>query len=253
LAEDVVNVNGIDVPAVTLLDATNIHPRTFVHWYTDYHGVLGLAPGFANPTPDIPSTWETIVDNGILERNVFSISPPTGLRYMDRPRTNGELIIGSLPLNSYEESAIKLPMKFGSYAWATSLESMTFGNFTTSFASGTAAFSTVYPFIFVPYEFGKEIIRQVEQGQEFGFFRSIPCEHRSTLPDWTFGIGGQTITLNAFQYTFEITASWMDESVCAFALERSESDTAVGLGWAFWQNFDAVAFDQDEQSIFLFP
>lgn len=253
LAEDIVNVNGIDVDGVRFLDATNIYPRSFVHWYSGYHGVLGLAPGYANPTPDIPSTWESMVDKGLLERNVFAISPPTGLRYMDRPRTNGELILGSLPLDRDEENAIKLPMELGPNGWATSLETMAFGNFTASFPSGIAIFSTGYPFISVPYEFGRALLSQVEQGEEIGFFRSVPCENRSTLPDWAFGIGGKTIILNAFQYTFEITSSWMNETKCALALEKSGSDDGVGLGWAFWQNYEALAFDQDKSTILLYP
>lgn len=246
------NVNGIHIEGMTILDATSIYPRTFIHWYFDYHGVLGLAPGFANRMPHIPSAWETIVDNKLLERNLFSISPPTGLRYMDRPRTNGELILGNLPPRVQEESAIKLPMKFGPYAWATSLERMTFGNTTVSFSSGTAAFSTVWPFIFIPYWFGRELLRQVGKWEDFGFFRSIPCDNRNLLPEWTFGIGGHNITLNAYQYTFEMTASWLNETFCVLALERSDTNDTIGLGWSFWENFRGVAFDQDEWTISLF-
>jgi hypothetical protein len=248
IAQDTLNMAGLEIPQQTFLDATDINPSTFFHWYIDYSGVLGFSPGHANHRPDVPSPWEMIVSGGALDQNVFSISPPTGNRDFEVPRTNGELVLGGLPRNFPKKESITLPLKFAAHPWSTSLETVSYGDeLAESFKEGTAYFSTSLPYILLPGSWAKSVLALVGPTHHNGFFEAFPCDIRKDLPSLTFGIGGQNITLTAFQYTFEMDRSSQKLHVCSIAVHQAAKNT-VGLGWPFMENFHMV-FNQDKESI----
>ena len=250
LSEDTLNIGGLQIASQRFVDATYIGPLGFLHFYSGFNGALGFAPGHVNRRPYAPSPWETIVANHLLNQNIFSIVLPKGRRDIDsyKPRTNGEFLIGDVPEGWSEESAITLPLKWSSYAYATSLESLQFGTSYESFAGkeGTAYFFTTWPFITLPLRWIEMIAKQVPRVEPRRIF--VPCHNRTELPDFTFGIGGKNITLTPLQYTFE--EIFNGTVVCSMSLLREDDEDTIGLGWPFLENF-GVVFDVDHNEVKL--
>ena len=109
ISQDILNIAGIEIPSQKFLDAVDIWPAAYWHYYIEYNGVLGLAPAYKNYRPQVPTVWENLVNGGSLDRNIFSVSLPTGDLDFDNPRTNGELIFGGLPPNLRKENPLVSP------------------------------------------------------------------------------------------------------------------------------------------------
>lgn len=249
LATDVLNVGGCDILSQGFLDATDAWPAAYVHLYYGYDGALGLAPGWANRRPHVPTLWENLVNEELLEKNIFSITLPSGERTMlGPPRENGELVLGGLPQGFREDESISLPLKFSTSVlrpWMTSLQSLTYGNNTLTFSNTTSSayFTTVYPWISLPVHFARSILATIGYWEEMYPFIKFPCWLRGGLPDLIFGIGGHNVSLDPYQYSFVVRRSTDDPWLCAIALDRSDNHT-VALGWSFMENFHVV-FDTD--------
>jgi hypothetical protein len=250
MAQDTLNIAGLAIPQQHFLNAIIAQPRTFFHWYFDYNGVLGLAPTFAGDNFHVLSPWQMMVREGLLDRNMFSLSPPTGNRDIDHPRTNGELVLGGYPSHFNLEESVTLPLISTSKAhpWATTFQSLRYGDdLSEVFDSGTAYFSTSLPYIILPGTWAKSVLDVIGTTGHDGFFESFPCESRESLPNLTIGIGDQSFVLSAFQYSFELGSSSHDTHDCVVAFERGK-EQRLGLGWPFMENFHVV-FDQGAEAV----
>lgn len=206
ISKDVLNIAGIEIPSQKFLDAIDIWPSVYFHYYYEYNGVIGLAPAYRNGRPQLPTVWESLINGGSLDRNIFSVSLPTGDRDFQNPRTDGELTLGGLPPNFDEEKSASLPLDLNpdNPFWSTTLESLTYGNFTFTIPgrNGMAHFSTAWPWMTFPEEFAWHIIQTIDPDPHFfsthfpsrsnpSFHASFACEKRNHLPDLIFGMGGK--------------------------------------------------------------
>ncbi|KAF2261379.1 acid protease [Lojkania enalia] len=262
IAQDTLNIGGLAVANQSFLEVKHARSIGFLNWYNDYDGALGLAPPYTNNLPHVPSAWQGIAASGALNRKIFSIVLPQGKRYpLSEPRTNGELILGDVPDNFDEENSIHLPLQFAPYHWGVSLESLSFGDIHHNFVNASAYFSSTTPAVVLPKPFIDEILSKINVNITMLWpWVGIPCEARDELPDFTIGIGGQKITLDAYQYTFVVHIPPHDDmgdgdtgdyDACRAGVWRGE-DNDVELGFPFWENFRTV-FDLEERVILLEP
>ena len=243
---------------VEMLDA---RAEGFLSMYSGFNGVLGLAPKTKEKklqdltSTNVSSSWESFTSSKKLDRNMFSLTLPS------EPQTpptynldhTGELVFGGLPEGCKEEDAIKLPLKKNSPVWATSLESFTIeGDFNTTFENGTAIFSTSNILILFPHSVAKHIGAHVGEYETINLLTAFNCTKRDTLPDLTFGIGSQKITIKSDQYTWKTTFS--DEVEKCFIGLRKEDNfkNTIALGTTFLKNYK-TAFDQDSEQVLLWP
>jgi hypothetical protein len=249
LGEDTISIAGLDLRKQSILEATYIAPIGNFAWYFQYDGILGLSPRSKFGTS---SPWQSIIRDGLLDHNMFSIQFPSGRRDMDIPRTNGELTLGSIAPHFLDADFMDLPWKesvTGS-PWATDLTSLIWGDGNSlreDFEDGRAYFSTTLPHILLPGSWSDILSREIGAEAPFGFFKEFSCERRKSLPNLTFVVGGHTIVLTPFEYTFVMSASSKDVMACVIGFDSSGPNT-VGLGWPFMQNFYTV-FDQDAKLI----
>ncbi|KAF2112803.1 aspartic peptidase domain-containing protein [Lophiotrema nucula] len=269
-ADESFTIADLPVTGQSFVDVTSARPSTFFHWYFNYNGVLGLA--------SYSGVWQTIKKRRLLPRKLFTIIPPHGVRDMDKPRSNGELILGALPPHSSPSDYIRLPLLKGNtpsarppqHPWATSLEGLAlhFNNSSNSnhstFGPGSRAyFSTTLPSIHLPGNWVTLILSHVGPTTPMGFFRAFPCEKRNELPAIDFAIGGRNITFSGHDYTFQFVSSSRGSCVCAIGLESTDEavvsgdirtvggkNALIGLGWPFMEHFHMV-FDEDEEIIML--
>lgn len=253
LARDTLSLAGLNIDKQPFLDARDIWPRTFFHWYIEYNGVIGFAPRYVTqPWHVVPSPWQMIVGNELLDHNVFSIQFPAGSRDFDKHRTNGELTIGGITPQFSDAEFLQLPLidKKTATPWATGAQSLIWGDGKTlreDFDGGIAFFSTALSYILLPGNWTDALLDIIGANKPFGFFKQFACDKRKKLPNLTFVIGGHTISLSAYEYSFEIVSSSRNLNACVVGFERSTTGS-VGLGLPFMENFYTV-FDQDAKQI----
>jgi hypothetical protein len=83
ISNDTLSFNGLEIKNQPFLEATDIWPGSFFDWYIQYSGVIGFAPGSDSQREiQAPSPWQMLVNNRRLDRNVFSIKFPSGIRHL---------------------------------------------------------------------------------------------------------------------------------------------------------------------------
>lgn len=251
---DVLNIADISIPQqiFSRVDEVEWWGRG-VPWYFGYDGVVGFGRKERNPNPVVKSVWENLVVTNSLDQNMFSLSPPTGKRDFEEPRTNGELVLGGFPEGFEEDKAIELELMGGRnwvYSWGSTFESVTFGDKEYTVPGGIkglAGFSTSLDFIALPGNLSHTIIDVIGPTTPTGFFEAFPCEKRARLPDLVLGIGGKKVSLTGFQYSFELERKSVEMRECVVAF-WGEDEFTVGLGWPFLDNFRTV-FDEGRKRV----
>ena len=235
------------IPRQPFCDATETKFPGWFHLYYGFNGVAGFAPSHAKRHPNARSIWQVIVGEQLLNQNIFAFTLPIGRA--------GELTLGAYPDDFNIDSSIQLPIKRHTqwnFAWATSLESFTFGDdIYEDYSNGTAAFSTTDHEWRLPDHISEAIFEVLKPlWTDDGWF---PCEMLDKLPSLTLGIGGRNVELKPEQYTLrrEIDGDSGTELLCAMSICRpgdGYGNGTLGLGIPFFKSFVA-AFDTDEEVI----
>jgi len=200
LASDTLRIQGLSLPNLPFLNADRYN-TAWLDFYDGYDGVLGLDP---NTETDVlfPSPWSTMVQRGLLEKNLMAISPPS-----EGPAT-GELSFGDIS-PAYASSRFRsIPLvREGAAAavWTVLLRSLTWANeldpLRLEFPAGATAVITSDWFVAVPRAF------QIRWGQEtvlgcdvMHMYCWVECTKRSSMPDIIVGLGDHEFRITAFQY-----------------------------------------------------
>ena len=249
LARDTFRIAGLDIQDQYFIHVDRANPLGFISFYFAYDGVIGLAPRFDRPldstaTTVSPSPWSMMVNQSVLDANIFTLELPHGPMYAQNPGRRGEITFGGL--NPKYSSADFSTLPFSNYsdqAWIVEAQYLTWENETHSihedFENVTlAGFDTTSWSIFLPGYWPWKIYRSVDH-ECHSLNCVIDCNKRQSMPNFTFGVGGKRFTLTAFEYTVEILGA--DEQLhCLFDLYRSRGMYAVDaivLGKPFMENF----------------
>lgn len=116
--------------------------------------------------------------------------------------------------------------------------------------------STLSAWIYLPEPFVYQLLADLEFDFDLPMMPpSIPCEKRAYLPDLTFGVGGQNLTVSSFDYTLAWPVDDDHGARCVSAIlpilqdpQDPEPLTEISLGSAFLREFYTV-FDLDEMRI----
>jgi hypothetical protein len=178
-----------------------------------------------------------------LDENVFSIKLPSGIRHLDKPRSDGELTIGGLDTAHSDLDFIHLPLNKQSLTfWSEKVQSPTWGDGSSmhqDFSNCAARLYTSVPYILLPQLWADQLLNLIGATQPRGMSMPFPCENRETLPDLNFLLAGQTIVLTSFEYEMTSDGSDGEEPSCVVGFDDAEEDTMI-LGWPFIQNFISV-------------
>jgi hypothetical protein len=163
-------------------------------------------------------------------------------------------VIGGLDPEYEELEFVHLPLVDENLtSWSIDVQSLIWGDGSSlrqDLDNCTATFSSSIPWIFLPGRWADKLLDLIGATRPMGMFIAFPFSNRPELPDLTFILAGQTVSLSPFEYSFEMIFSpGADERgfECVVGFDDAEEDTVV-LGWSFLQNFVAV-FDQDEREV----
>ncbi|MCJ1462832.1 Vacuolar protease A [Pseudocyphellaria aurata] len=246
---DTFDFNGFQVKNQPFLEAKVVE-SIGVSWddMSVIHGIAGLTPSSAGSVLNNPSPFMSMVEQNVLDRNLFSMR-------LRKPR---ELMIGAINHELFTGDLVRIPLtnRTGRYAvtgrWQVDPNYLTLGSepgIRMSLAGWNASFSTGSAFIFLPDRIVENIWQDLEFEDIMFMPPSVACEQRHMMPNIVFCLGGRNFTLTPYDYTFE----WPIErsrTRCVSAIMPSgvEQCDKIVLGSAFLQAFYSV-FDLDTNSL----
>ncbi len=248
---DTFSFNNFDIRSQMFLNAHRVQP-VGLSWdnIAAIHGIMGLTPSSAGSGLDIPSPFMTMVSQGILDENVFSL----------RLREPRELMFGGVNHNLFAGNITRIPLthqtsRYGlTGRWQAQANYIAIGS-TPGIRLGldglTASFSTSSAYILLPDMLVWHLLRDLEF-EDIPFMPySVSCDKRALLPDITFNLAGHNFTLTPHDWTFE----WPIEGQrtrCVSALMSiglpPHETKEIMLGSAFLRAFYSV-FDLDKETV----
>ena len=250
LATDTFQIAGLEVSQQPFVNADEINALGFIDFYFGYDGVLGLAPRFNHlqttyPTR-APSPWFNMVNQSMLDANLFALELPRGLQDWIGLNRWGEISFGGISPKYASANFSSLSLsEYSDQVWAVEAQSVTWHNEThplhEDFTNLTlAGFDTTAWFIGLPGNWSQEIYASVEhQCGGFSLFCEIDCLQRRHMPDLTLGIGGHNFTIGPYDYAPEFEGPGKMR-MCTFDIFPTEDQfpvDAIVLGKGFMEAF----------------
>ncbi|KAF2498928.1 acid protease [Lophium mytilinum] len=271
LAQDTLSIGNISITNQTF-EAADDWRSMYGHGWAPLDSGLGLTR-FRAPRRHPESgygNWplRNMIDQGLLDRNVFSLRlPRTG-------NDVGELILGGVD-DKQPKPIIKLPLTnktfiseeqttlsfLASSGWQADISGMSLqcdGQsdhlFDVDLQGVIAVFSNSFDFISFPFDIARAILDTL--GIEDEALPDPPCERLSDLPNLTFAFGEQgEITLAPRQYTIRVQSPYGGERCIIPFTSWAHNDVPdevegdyVVLGTAFLNHLLTV-FDMDGETI----
>jgi saccharopepsin len=261
LALDTFRIAGLEVDSQRFMNARQAEPLGFISFYHGYDGVLGLAPRFYElgkyDFRKAPSPWFNMVNDSLLDSNLFALELPTGIQHWQDINRWGEISFGGISEKYASSNFSRLPLnQFSDQVWAVEAPSLTWENAThplhEDFVNVTlAGFDTTAWFIGLPGDWPKRIYASVDHSCGF-MLCTIDCMARDKMPNLTFGLAGGNFTITPYGYTNEVEVPGK-EKICLFNIYPTKGDyptDAIVLGKPFMEAFYSV-FDLDNMEIRL--
>lgn len=251
LGSDTFRIAGLEVPNQQFINAHSIEPLGFISFYYAYDGALGLAPRWNNtPFPGYPalapSPWSSIVNQSLLDANLFALELPSGtMDFQDPVGRTGQISFGGISDKYTGSHFSHLPLtNYSDRVWAVEAQSLTWENEThplhEDFSNLTlAGFDTTSWFLALPGNWSAQIYASVPHDCSM-IDCFVDCAARKTMPNITFGLGGHRFTLTPFDYVIEVLAPGGGQKVCLFDMPSSDDwypVDAIVLGKPFMESF----------------
>ncbi len=250
LATDTFRVAGLELEDQPFINVDSANPLGFISLYFGYDGVLGLAPRFNHlRTTDLtsaPSPWFNMVNQSLLDANLFALELPMGVEHWQDIKRWGEISFGGTSSKYDCANFSRLPLSsYNDQVWAVEAQSLTWENEThpihEDFANLTlAGFDTTSWFIGLPGNWPQKIYESVEHDcPGFAFNCQIDCLQRKKMPNFTFGLAGKKFTITPYDYTVEFEGP-AKTKVCFFDIIPTEGYypvDAIVLGKPFMEAF----------------
>ena len=249
LGTDTFRIAGLEIERQYFVNADSAGPLGFISFYFGYDGVLGLAPRWNHPLSldwptHAPSPWSMMVNQSLLDANLFALELPTGVMDWQDLNRWGEISFGGISDKYASSNFSRLPLSdYSDQVWAVEAQSITWENEThrlhEDFVNLTlAGFDTTAWFIGLPGNWPEKIYASVEHDCSM-LFCFVDCHARKDMPNITFGLAGKDFTLTAYDYTIEVEGP-AKMRMCFFDIYPSRGQfpvDAIVLGKPFMEAF----------------
>lgn len=215
---------------------------------------------------DAPSPFQNMVEQGLLERNVFSLKLPR------KVEETGLLLLGARGNDYNAETAVGLPLHsdrtrheeegyyFLSGGWEVEPLYLSFGHgqgqILYDLSGHTAALTSWGPFLDLPKSFGNSIMEQIGANMAFG---TIKCDQVTpALPNLTIALRGIGDRVEEFVMTYEdyamdiVRPPGIEDDECQLPFFQHEETEDVPkyivLGTPFLRKYYST-FDEDSKSV----
>ncbi|KAJ4290357.1 hypothetical protein N0V90_010573 [Kalmusia sp. IMI 367209] len=194
------------------------------------------------------------MNNAVLGKNIFSLKLP---RVVDDV---GEYMLGDSNPDLYTGDVRKVKLLAddnipGDHpgVWNVPVESVTVNTSVPFYQSLSNFTATIIsePIVAFPASSLRSLY-EIIGARPTSMLRRVPFDSRPYLPELTFNIGGHNLTINAFDYTFEVNFMLDDPLACMTWFEEIEDlglgDNTVALGSTFLKGFYTI-FDFGQMEI----
>lgn len=249
LATDAFRIAGLKIENQSFINADEIRPLGYLSIYYRFDGVLGLAPRFDHPLDSnwgtqALSPWSMMVKQSLLDRNLFALELPQGVKGTEGIERLGEISFGDINDKYRASDFSHLPLyERWDQVWAVEAQSITWENETHSihedFSNLTlAGFDSSSWFLGLPGNWTRKIYASVDHDCDF-IFCYVDCLARKHMPNISFGLANQQFTLDPFEYTSEMMSP-SKERICFFNFYSTRDQypvDAIVLGTPFMEAF----------------
>ncbi|CZR58469.1 uncharacterized protein PAC_08361 [Phialocephala subalpina] len=274
LSQDDFHLSYVQIPDMLFQEAPEMRHRQECGGMCDlpYDTVFPLAPYNASYEHNFMSPLAHLVQNEVLEDNIFSLrlshgptddsgwlllgtrpSPEDGYDPDDSFKTiqTSDLPVPELPYFTPHQPPVNAKVD----RWKFQIDSFSFGDYSNihkEYTKPTVAVVEVFqPFISVPNTLF-EAINEVLGADTWGSMAWFNCSIRDKLPDVTIVLAGEEFVLTAYDYSLE---QWDDDNLkgrmycmSAFLPVLEEDQEMVLLGSAFMKPLITV-WDLEERTM----
>ncbi|KAL3474906.1 aspartic peptidase domain-containing protein [Aspergillus californicus] len=217
---------------------------------------LSLSPTTKPEVSGLDSPFSSMIKQGLLDVNCFSLKPPH-----NETGQPGELTFGRTnEINCLDRKLTRIPLT-GEISrsgvpwtpWQVEARAVHTAGESTTLVGHTAIIDAGSPSITLSRRALAPLYRVLQPIDYLGYTsRAVNCNRRDSLPDLTINLGGHNFTITAYEYTHE--TQFQGEVRCLLTLDDTfgEEQGWSILGSPFLKRFYSV-FDWDNQNIGLIP
>jgi saccharopepsin len=259
--------DGLQVPGQVF------HDIKYYSWvdymYTDLFdsAVLGLTidkywfPRNRGPPQSeniLPSPFRSMIENNLLDENMFSIVWPS------ETQEEGSLTFGGYHEDLLEAELVSLPLfPQNTTKWQVELDSISMiGDndcggkkvlVDKSIPGSKAFFMSVMPFIAFPYNIAQSLVHHTYAwNSPCGPYFVVDCDDLASLPDITIGLKGHNVTLKGEDYVQKVEVPGYcrgPREECVVMIDSlMDDENTIVLGMPFLKKMMGV-FNWDEKTV----
>jgi hypothetical protein len=202
LAQDTLHIGDLRLDNQIFQEANETRSGPSWDQHVVIDGLLGFAPSVMGSVTGTPTPFAYAATSGLLKENIFGL----------RLREPAELNLGAVNPALFKGDIAYVPLTnasgplFMTGRWQTAATSVAMGpssELKWSLDGYTAVFTTVTPFIYLPYTPAVDITRFLDFEDIMFMPPSVDCGRLDTLPDITITLAGTDFVMTPWDYTYE--------------------------------------------------
>jgi len=199
VSNDRLNIGDLKIPSIDFAEATKEPGLAFA--FGKFDGILGLAYDTISVNHITPPFYE-MVNKGLLDEPVFSF------RLGSSEEDGGEALFGGIDDSAYTGQITYVPVRQRAY-WEVELEKVAFGSEELELENTGAAIDTGTSLIALPSDIAEMLNAEIGATKSWNGQYTIDCSKVSSLPDFTFTLGGKPYALKGSDYILEVQGTCM--------------------------------------------
>ncbi|EJD53628.1 aspartic peptidase A1 [Auricularia subglabra TFB-10046 SS5] len=197
ISQDTLKIGDISIPGQDFAEAMKEPGLAFA--FGKFDGILGLAYDTIAVNHITPPFYN-MVNKKLLDQPVFSF------RLGASESDGGSAVFGGVDSSHYKGQITYVPVRRKAY-WEVELEGIKLGDDEVDFENTGAAIDTGTSLIVLPVDIGEMINAQIGAKKSWNGQYTVPCEKRSSLPNFTFNFGGKPYVLTGEDYVLELSGT----------------------------------------------
>jgi hypothetical protein len=263
--QETVGIGDLRLQNLSFLSGIDVQARDSLVPTYAWDAVLGLPRldhAERQPIPPYSSIngkgpLHTMIEEGLLEKNVFAITFPKSGRFDDQ---SGRLTLGSIDHEAYVGDLMEFPISNVPKelehnlpsSWHVDLHEISFGDHKYSMPNHHALLTTMMPFVGLPIDMFNTLMRELNA--QPSIYPYVDCSKRSEFPDIFFNLGPDQTRVGISPWDYIIETEWPEGNVWCYAPFWGYDDhefpipDSIYLSTGFLRGFYSV-FDVDNGTL----
>ncbi|KZV88434.1 putative PEP4-aspartyl protease [Exidia glandulosa HHB12029] len=194
VSRDTVVIGDMKIPGQDFAEAMKLPGLAYA--FGKFDGMLGLAYKSISVNHVTPPFYN-MVDKKMVDSPIFSF------RLGSSEEDPGEVVFGGIDASHYKGSLTYVPLRRLAF-WEVKLQGIKLGDDVVELEDTGAVIDTSTSLIVAPFEIAELINSQIGAKRQWNGQYTVPCEARSTLPDFTMSVRGTEFVLTGMEYILKL-------------------------------------------------